>query len=151
MPRNTFSSLLLLLATTACTTQHSYEVVLVPTPAAPLGEVAQVAPDTFGRTEVMRHEYTDERGHSMQVAVQFTYRADDGRAPAAAERVRARWHDAVEQARLVLQRADLTSEAGTLECEERLCGVLTETLFSDHDGSQLATIERVVWKRVTWI
>ncbi|MBM4063376.1 MAG: hypothetical protein FJ265_20095 [Planctomycetes bacterium] len=162
MQRKTLLGFALLLAACACHAPTAMEVVLVTVPMAPLGETAPAAPlgetapaaplgpVTYARTEVMRHDYTDARGRTMRVAVQFTYCATDAGAATAAERVRSCWQEAVAHARGVLQRADLTTEAGTIECEAQLCGVLNETLFPDDDGNRLATIDRVLWKRVTW-
>lgn len=103
----------------------------------------------FAMSDPLTHEWTDERGRRIHAVLCVSYSFGAEQSHAATQQVHANWPHAAEQARELIAGSDLTTETGTVQCEEDLCAMLTRTLFPN-SATEGSRVERVVWQRLTW-
>lgn len=152
----------LLLLTGACATTEPTSVDPQP---APMGETAPIDPANgattqavrsapaglvFTRSDSIAHEWTDAQGRRMHVVFRLSLGMPADRTAAATQRMQGNWATAAQQARRVCEGADLTTDPGTEQCEQRLCEVFTRALAKDAPGNDGTRAARVIWQRLTW-
>jgi hypothetical protein len=157
MLRTTLPLFALFALATGCTTTKQPPVKPAPAPAAEtvaftieLQPLPSQPQRVFQRAATMEHTWTDARHRRMRVALSFNYSTTPGEAEAASSSLAARWSDAEAAMRQICESADLTTEAGTQQCEEHLREALTAALFPESTALATATVENLFWRRVVW-
>lgn len=157
MLRTTLPLFALFALATGCTTTKQPPVKPAPAPAAEtvaftieLQPLPSQPQRVFQRAATMEHTWTDARHRRMRVALSFNYSTTPGEAEAASSSLAARWNDAEAAMRQICESADLTTEAGTQQCEEHLREALTAALFPESTALATATVENLFWRRVVW-
>jgi len=159
-------TLALLLLTIGCaTTEPMTEPMVVDSHPAPMAEMARVdttsgdaassarsspAAMVFERSDSIAHRYTDARGRRMHVVFRVSLGLPADQTAVAGAQLQANWDSARQQALLVCEQADLTTEPGTERCEQQLCETITRALFAKTPATSDARAVRVMWQRLTW-